>query len=122
MQPSQQMWRQRRVSLTGVVAEPVAGDFYDVELGVRVVGQAVATCLVVRAGAVNRGVVLGDVEVDRPRAQGRGELLQGSVKLGRVVPIKVLRQNRVFRGVVTQHIEQRVSHVGLEAERFGTID
>ena len=29
---------------------------------------------------------------------------------------------RVFRGVVAQHVEQRVGHVGLEAERLGPID
>ena len=57
-----------------LVAEPVAGMTRDVELAGWVGGQAVPAGLVVRAGAVDGAVVLGDVEVDRPGAQGGGEL------------------------------------------------
>ena len=72
MQPSQQMWWKALVGLPSVVAHPESGDGDDVELAVGVAGQAVAAGLVVRAGAVDGAVVLGDVEVDGPGAQGVG--------------------------------------------------
>ena len=77
MQPSQQMWRNRLGQLAAVVAEPIAGVTRDVELAVGIGGQTVAAGLVVRAGAVHRGVVLGDVEVDGPGPQGRGQRVVG---------------------------------------------
>src|SRR5207302_10141297 len=57
-----------------VVAEPEAGDVGDVELAGGVGGHAMAAGFVVGAGAVDGAVVLGDVEVDRPWPQGRGQL------------------------------------------------
>ena len=51
------------------------------ELAVRIVGQAMPAGLIVRAGAVHRGVVLGDVKIDRPGTQGGGELFQRLVEL-----------------------------------------
>ena len=56
------------------VAEPEAGVADDVQLAVGVGGQAVPAGLVVRARAMHRAVVLGHVEVDRPRPQRVGEL------------------------------------------------
>ena len=38
-----------------------------------------------------------------------------------VVPVAVLRQDAVLRGVVAERVEQRVGHVGLEAERAGSV-
>ena len=43
------------------------------------------------------------------------------VELGRVAPVPVLGQDAVFRGVVAERVEQRVGHVGLEAERAGPV-
>ena len=63
-------------------------------------------------------VVLGDVEIDRPGAQRGGQLLERRVERGRVLPVEVGGQDRVFRRVVAQHVQQRVGHVGLEAERL----
>ena len=77
--------------LAVVVAQPVAGVLGDVELAVRVVRQAVAAGLVVGARALDRGVVLGDVEVDRPRAQRRRSACVGRVERLAVVPVEVLR-------------------------------
>ena len=54
-----------------LVAEPEAGVLGDVELAVGVVAQAVAAGLVVGAGAEDRAVVLGDVEVDASRGGAR---------------------------------------------------
>ena len=61
----------------GGVLEPVSGASGDVEFSVRIVDLAVAAGLVVGAGAVNGAVVLGDAEIDGPRAQGVGHGLVG---------------------------------------------
>ena len=54
------------------------------ELAVGIVRQAVAARLVVRAGALDRGVVLGDVKIDRPGPQRRGQrCCRRVVELGR---------------------------------------
>ena len=55
--------------------------FGDIEFTVRVVGQAVSTCLVVRSTALHRCIVLSNVEVDRPRAQGVGHRFVGGPEL-----------------------------------------
>ena len=91
MQPSQQMWLEALGRLAAFVAEPVAGVLHDVELAVGRVRQAVPARLVVRAGAEHFAVVLGDVEIDRPRAQRVGELLVAGVERGRVVPVESRR-------------------------------
>src|SRR5688572_19164946 len=52
--------------------EPVAGGFGNIEFAVWIVGLAVAAGFVVAAGPVNGAVVLRNVEVERPRAQGIG--------------------------------------------------
>src|SRR5207253_1885888 len=66
------------------VAHPVAGVAGDVELAVRVGGQAVPAGLVVGARAFHGRVVLGDVEVDGPRPQGGGQRRQRLVERGGV--------------------------------------
>ena len=78
MQPSQQMCLMPRC---GGVLEPVAGALGDVELAVGIVGRAVAAGFVVGAGAVHGAVVLGDVEVDGPGAQGVGHGVVGGVRI-----------------------------------------
>ena len=69
MQPSQQMCCSCASAFPLSSLQPVAGVLDDVELAVGIVGQAVASGLVVRAGALHGRVVLRDVEVDRPRPQ-----------------------------------------------------
>ena len=71
MQPSQQMWRNFFVGLPYVVTHPVTGVMGDLEFALRVVGQTMPACLVVRARTFHGRVVLGDVEIDRPGTQGR---------------------------------------------------
>ncbi len=83
MQPSQQMWRNSLGELAVLVAEPEAGVMGDVELAVGVGRQAVAAGVVVRARAEDGGVVLGDVEVDRPGPQRGGQRLEGLVETPR---------------------------------------
>src|SRR6266568_8107392 len=55
------------------VAEPEAGVVGDVEFAVGVGGEAMAAGLVVRAGAADGGIVLRDMEINRPRAQRGGK-------------------------------------------------
>src|SRR5258706_12876663 len=104
-----------------VVAEPVAGVFGDVEFAGGVVGHAVAGGLVVGAAAVDGAVVLGDVEVEHPGAEGGGESLEGLVELGLVLPVIALREDGILGGVVTHGVKQRMGHVGLEADRAGHV-
>ena len=89
MQPSQQTCRILLVSSPLLVAEPVAGVVRNVELALGVVRQAMTARLVVRAAAVHRGVVLGDVEIDRPGPQGRGQLAIGGFELVFVPPVEM---------------------------------
>ncbi len=100
----------------GGVFEPVGGAPGDVEFSVRIVGGAVATGFVVIAGAVDAAVVLGDVEVDGPRAEGVGHFFVGGPKIG--VGVAWLEEG-VFRGVVAEEVEVGVGEVGLEADGFG---
>ena len=86
--------------LAALVAEPVAGVLHDVELAVGRVGQAVAAGFVVRAGAEHFAVVLGDVEVDRPRPQRSRSSCIGRVECGRIAPLEIGRQQAIFRRVV----------------------
>ena len=75
--------------------------------------------LVVRAGAVDGAVVLGDVEVDRPGAQRVGHLLVGGVKFR--LRVAFLEQ-RVLRGVVAEEVEIGVREVRLEADALRHAD
>ena len=52
----------------------------DIHLAVRIVGQAVASGLIVRARAFDRAVVLSDVKIDRPGAQCVGQLAKRVVR------------------------------------------
>ena len=78
-----------------------------------IVGRAVAAGLVVAAGAVDGAVVLGDVEIDRPGAEGVGHLRVGGVELG--LAVAGLEQ-RVLLGVVAEQVEIGVGLIGLEAD------
>ena len=64
-------------------------------------------------------VVLSDVEIDGPRAEGVGHLLVGRPEF--LFAIAFLHE-RVFGGVVAEGVEVGVGEVGLEAERFGHAD
>ena len=77
--------------LAVAVAQPVAGVMGDVELAVGIGGQAMAAGLVVGAGAFDGRVVLGDVEIDRPGAQGGGQRRQGLVEFGSRLSSRILR-------------------------------
>ena len=61
--------------------EPVAGALGDIEFAVGIVSGAVLAGLVVAAGTVHFAVVLGDVEVDGPGAEGVGDLFVGGPEL-----------------------------------------
>ena len=100
----------------GGVLEPVGGAAGDVEFPVRIVGWAVAAGFVVIAGAVDAAVVLGDVEVDGPRAEGVGHFFVGGPEI--CVGVAWLEEG-VFRGVVAEEVEVGVCEVGLEADGFG---
>lgn len=104
--------------LAFAVAEPIPGVAGNVEFAVDVVGKAVASGLVMGSGAFDGGVVLGDVEVHRPRAQCLGHLFHGGVKtLG--FPAEMARDDAVgLGGVVPEHVKKGVRHVGLETEQI----
>src|SRR5579859_1029176 len=55
-------------NLPDAVAQPVTGVTRDVQLAVGVGGKAMAAGFVVRAGAFHGGVILRDVEINRPGA------------------------------------------------------
>ncbi len=113
---------ERLGQLAGLVAEPEAGVVRDVELAVGVGRQAVSAGVVVRPRAVHGGVVLRDVEVDRPGPQRGRQGLQGLVERGLVAPVEVVGEDAVLGGVLAEGVEQRVGHVGLEADRLGLAD
>ena len=116
------MCRNFLVRLAVLVAQPEAGVMGDVELAVGVGRQAVAAGVVVRSRAEDGGVVLGDVEVDRPGPQRRGQGLQCLVERLLVLPVEVAGQDPILGGVLAQRVEQGVGHVGLEADRLGLAD
>ena len=123
MQPSQQMCRNVLVSLPVLVAEPEAGVVRDVELAVGVGRQAVAAGVVVRARAEDGGVVLGDVEVDRPGPEGVGQGLAGPRRASALsFQSKSVGEDAVLGGVLAEGVEERVGHVGLEADGLGLAD
>jgi len=70
----------------------------------------------VGAGAVDGAVVLGDVIVEGPGAEGVGHLFVGGPEF--LVGVAFFNKG-VFRGVVAEEIEVGVGEVGLEADRFG---
>ena len=98
------------------VAHPEAGVMGDFELAVRIVRQAMSARLVVGAGAFDRGVVLGDVQVDGPWTQGGGQACQRLIE-ARAVPVEAWRDDAILGGVVAERVEEGMGHVGLEAER-----
>ncbi len=103
----------------GVVFEPFGGALDDVEFAVRIVGGAVATGFVVGAGAVDRAVVLGDVEVDGP---GSELVDHGAVGGPEFFPGVSFFDEGVLGGIVAEEIEIGVGKVGLEADGFGEAD
>lgn len=103
----------------GGALEPRAGCFYDVELPVGIVGGAVAAGFFVAAGAVDGAVVLGDMEVDRPGAEGIRHGFESGVELGGGV---AGLEKGVFFGVDAEQVEISVGLVGLEADGFGHAD
>ena len=71
------------------------------------------------ARTLHRRVILSHVEVDGPRPQRSGHLLHGLVE-GFRLPVVVLRHDAVgARSIVAKRVEERVSHVGLEAHHLG---
>src|SRR5436190_16413320 len=61
--------------LAAVIAHPVTGIARNVQLAVRIIDAAMTARLIVRAGAMDRGVVLRDMEIKGPRAQCLGHFL-----------------------------------------------
>ncbi len=56
--------------LTVVVAQPESGITHDIETAIGVMRQAVVAGLIMRTGAFDRAVILGDVEINGPGPQG----------------------------------------------------
>ncbi len=59
----------------------------------------------------------------KSRVQGRSAavsvFLQGGVEHRLVFPVEIRGQDAIFRGVLAQGVEQRVGHIGLEANGLG---
>ena len=88
--------------LAAFVAQPIAGVVCDIQLSIRVRGQTVMTGFVMGPRALYRAVVLGDVKVDRPRAQRRGELFQRVIEQRMILPIVILREHGIFGRIVAE--------------------
>ena len=99
----------------GGVLEPVGGGTGDIELAVRIVGEAMAAGFIVGTGAMHGAVVLGDVEIEGPRAQRVGH---GGVSGPKLVFGVAFLEKSGFRGVVAHQIEIGVGEVGLETDDF----
>ncbi len=111
-----------RQDVAVLVAKPEASVMSDVELAVGIIGQTVATCLVMAAGTMHGGIVLSHMKIDRPGPQHVSQLLQRRILLFDIGPVKISGQNGVFRSVVTEKVQQRVSHVGLETKSLRVAD
>ena len=107
--------------LSAVVAHPEAGVAGDIQLAVRIVRQAMTAGLVVRSRAFDGRVVLRHVEIDGPRPQRSCHRLQRIIERFRAGPVEPFRQQSILGCVVAQREQQRVRHVGLEAERLRPI-
>ena len=103
----------------GGAFEPDFGASRDIELAVGIVSLAVATGLFVRAGAMDRAVVLSHVEVERPRAELTDHLAIGGPEFG--LGVTFLEEGGLG-GVVAHEVEVGVGQVGLEAEGLGLAD
>ena len=107
--------------LARIPSHPVACVAHDVELAVRIGGQTMVACFVMRAGPFHGRIVLRDMEIDGPRAQSGGQSLERRLESLRI-PIEIRRKDAVFRSVVAKGKKQRVGHVRLEAQRLRPID
>ena len=85
-----------------------------------IVRQAVTAGLVVRARALHRGVVLRDVEIDRPRPQrARSSVDSASSSCVAVRPVVALRQQAILGRVVAQREEQVCAMSAWKPSVFG---
>ena len=76
--------------------QPVTSVMRDGKLSVWIFGHAMVAGFVVCAGAVNGGVVLGDMKINCPGPERGRERFHRFVKAARVGPIPVGRQDGVF--------------------------
>src|SRR4051812_40868951 len=89
--------------LTFFVAQPITRVLHDVEFSIRRVRQAVPPGLIVRTGTKRFAVVLGDMEVDRPRTQRIRQSLITCLECRAIIPAKSGRYQSILRGVVPHH-------------------
>ena len=101
---------------TVFVPEPVAGMSGDIKFAIGIQGLAMASCLVMRAGAMHRSVILCHVEVERPGPQRGGEFFQSLIQCRTITPVEVGRQDAVFRRIIAQQVQKRMGHICLEAD------
>src|SRR5580700_1071112 len=104
-----------------LVAHPIARDARDVELTHRIAGKAVTSGRIVRTGSEYRCVILRHMKIDGPGPQQMRHLSNCIIQNILLRPIESRRYNPVLRGVEAERVKQRVGHVGLEAERSGTV-
>ncbi len=109
--------------LAALVAQPEAGVLGDVELAVGIGRQAVAAGLVVRAGAVDRARRSGRRgSRSSTAAARRSASCSASSSVAWSFQSKSFGQDAIFGGVVAHRVEQRVGHVGLEADGLRAAD
>ena len=104
-----------------LVAQPQPRMLGDVEAAVGIGHHAVAAGLVMVSHALHRAVVLRDVEVDGPGPQHVGHLHQRRVKRRLVLPVEAIGKQRRLGRVIAHGVEQRMRHVGLEADDAGAV-
>src|SRR4051812_26805823 len=102
--------------LSVIIAQPIPGVLYNVDLAVGRVRQAVSPCLVMRSRTEDFAIVLGHMEINRPGSQGGSEPFIAGVECCSVVPIEIGGNEPILGCVVAKHEEQRMCHISLEAQ------
>ena len=94
----------------------------DGKFSVWIIGQAMVAGIIVRAGTFDGGIILGDVEVDGPRAERLGEGFHSFVKALWIGPVPIGGQDGVFGSIETHDVKEGVCHIGLEAQGLRPVD
>src|SRR5690606_34393788 len=102
--------------LTVLVAQPITGIVCNTKFPVRVIRQTMPSGLVVRSRPENRTIILGHMEVDRPRTEGFGQCLKSFLQRPAITPLEIGRHNPVVGLIVSQQAEARMRHICLKAQ------
>src|SRR5690606_27097801 len=105
-----------RGQLSIFIAKPMSGILDDIQLAIRISGQAVTPCLVMGTRTEYGSVILSYVEVNGIRTKRRSQFFQTFCQSLTVTPFEIRWQNPVFRLIGTQQIKEGVGHICSKAE------